>query len=160
MPDKFIPSYDFDQYFGKNPEDYFNAARIAKAEQAYAEYIEEKKDSSLEKMAEMVQKMTAQIAEIEPGQTMDGVIDSVYAQAFSIKCSAGMYGYPLATAFANQLFYYCKEVAGKPLTAGIQSCMQAHLEALRIIFKKDIRSMSDPVALELLKELDRIGDIT
>lgn len=156
--EKFIPTYDFDQYFGKNPEDYFTPARIANAERTYDRCIDEKRDSAIATLVEMVERMFTLIAKIEPGQTMDEIIDGMYAQAFSIKCNAGMYGYPLATAFANQLFYYCKDLVGKPLSASVQASMQAHLAALRIIFKRNIRSMTDPVALELLKELERIGE--
>ena len=158
MSEVVMPIYDFDQYFGKNPEEYFNAKRIAEAERVYDQCIAEKQEGVVHDMVEMVEKMIAQLDKIEPGQTMESIIDSIYAQAFSIKCNAGMYGYPLATAFANQLFYYCKEIAGKPLNLHVQACMRAHLDALRIIFKKNIRSMSDPVALELLKELERIGE--
>jgi hypothetical protein len=158
MTDVFLPAYDFDQYFGKKPEEYFNEKRIAAAEKVYAEYIAEKQDDVLHDMVEMVEKMLGQLGTVVPGETIEPILDSIYAQAFSIKCNAGMYGYPLATAFANQLFYYCKEIAGKPLNTHIQACMKAHLDALRIIFKKNIRSMSDPVALELLKELERIGE--
>ena len=159
MTEKYMPAYDFEQYFGKNPEEHFNAARIANAERVYVRCIEERQENALQNMVEMIEKMMLHISAIEPGQTMDATIDSIYAQSFSIKCNGGMYGYPLATAFANQLFYYCKEVAGKPLTVAVQACMQAHLNALRVIFAKNIRSMTDPAALELLKELERIGNL-
>lgn len=158
MTEILTPTYDFDQYFGKNPEEYFNAKRIADAERAYAQCIADKEGEVLNNMAEMVDKMLAQLAKIEPDKTVESALDSIYAQAFSIKCNAGMYGYPLATAFAHQLFYYCKEIAGKPLNTHMQACLRAHLDALRIIFKKNIRSMTDPIALELLKELERIGE--
>ena len=131
---------------------------IAEAEKAYAQCIAEKQEDVLHNMVEMVDKMIAQLMSVEPGKTMESVLDSIYAQAFSIKCNAGMYGYPLATAFSHQLFYYCKEIAGQPLNTHMHVCLQAHLDALRIIFKKNIRSMSDPIALELLKELERIGE--
>jgi len=158
MTDKIVPVCDFDEFFGKNPEEHFSSARLANAERVYAQIIEEQKDDAQKKMVKMIEQMLEQIAKIEAGKTMESIVDSIYAQSFSIKCNAGMYGYPLATAFANQLFYYCKEIAGQPLNTNMQASLRAHLEALRIIFKKNIRSMTDPIALELLKELERIGE--
>ncbi len=155
MVRKVTPTYDFDQYFGKHPEEYFTAGRIATAERVYKQCIEENQDNAIGSMVGMIESMITELADTSIGQTMDDVIDHIYAQAFSIKCNAGMYGYPLATAFANQLFYYCREIAGKPLSQNMQACMRAHLEALRIIFKNKIRSMTDPTALELLKELEK-----
>lgn len=158
MAEKFTPTYDFELFFGPHPEDYFTPSRIAAAEKTYARVVEDKKQDALASMVQMISQMTDKIMQIEPGKPMDEVVNVVYAQAFSIKCNAGIYGYPLATAFANQLFYYCKELIGKPLTRQMQACMRAHLEALRLIFKNDIRSMTDPAALELLKELERLGE--
>ncbi len=160
MVEKVTPEYDFDQFFGKNPEAHFTAARIANAERVYTRCIEETETDALKNMVEMIEKMIGQIGNAKVGEIAETTIDNIYAQAFSIKCNAGMYGFPLATAFANQLFYYCKNIAGKPMTNSAQTSISAHLSALRVIFKNNIRNISDPIAQELLKELGHLGEIS
>ena len=159
MVNKITPEYDFCEFFGKNPEEYFTAARIANAERVYARCIEETGKNALQNMMEMIEKMIFLIRGANVGETADEMIDTIYAQAFSIKCNAGMYGFPLATAFANQLFYYCKEISGKSMTLNTKTSIEAHLSALKIIFKNNIQNMSDPIAQELLVELERVGNI-
>jgi chemotaxis protein histidine kinase CheA len=159
MAEKITPTYDFEQFFGKNPEEHFSAARVASAERVLARAVEEAETDALKNMHEMIETMIGQVAKITVGTIESDVIDNIYAQAFTIKCNAGMYGFPLATAFANQLFYYCKNISGKPMANSAQASISAHLSALRLIFKNNIRSISDPIAQELLKELERIGEI-
>ena len=107
----------------------------------------------------MVATMIEQVGKITIGTIESDIIDNIYAQVLTIKCNAGMYGFPLATAFANQLFYYCKNISGKPMTNSAQASISAHLSALRLIFKNNIRNISDPIAQELLKELESMGKI-
>lgn len=159
MAKKFTPKYEFDQFFGKNPEDYFTAARIANAERTYEHCIIENQSEAIESMIAMTADMINQINQAIVGNIEDSLFDTIYAQAFSVKCNAGMYGFPLATAFANQLFYYCKDIAGKPITANAKTSISAHLSALKLIFKNNIRNITDPTAQELLKELEKIGKI-
>lgn len=160
MVEKIMPEYDFDQFFGKNPEDHFTPARIANAERVYTRCIEETETDALKSMVVMIETMIGQINTAKVGEIAEAVIDNIYAQSFSIKCNAGMYGFPLASAFANQLFYYCKTIAGKPMTNSAQTSISAHLAALRVIFKNNIRNISDPIAEELLKELEHLGEIS
>lgn len=159
MVEKITPTYDFEQFFGKNPEDHFSAARIASAERVLARAVEEAETDALKNMTEMIETMIGQIAKTTVGKIENEIVDNIYAQAFSIKCNAGMYGFPLATAFANQLFYYCKNISSKPMTNSAQASINAHLSALKVIFKNNIRNISDPIAQELLKELERMGEI-
>lgn len=157
MVEKITPTYEFDQFFGKNPEDHFSATRVANAERVLARAVEEAATDALKNMHEMIATMIEQVGKTTIGNIENDIIDSIYAQAFSIKCNAGMYGFPLATAFANQLFYYCKNISGKPMTNSAQANISAHLSALKVIFKNNIRNISDPTAQELLKELENMG---
>lgn len=159
MVEKITPTYDFEQFFGKNPEEHFSVARVASAERVLARAVEEAETDALKNINEMIETMIGQVAKTKIGAIESEIIDNIYAQAFSIKCNAGMYGFPLATAFANQLFYYCKNISGKPMTNSAQANISAHLSALKVIFKNNIRNISDPIAQELLKELENTGKI-
>lgn len=157
--EKIMPQYKFEEFFGHEPEKYFNAQRIAAAEKTFTSALRDLEAEALLQMQQAVDAMAAHSRQIFVDQNSDGAIEQLYTQAFLIKCHAGMYGFPLATAFANQLFYYAHGIAGVPCTANSIKSINAHIEALRVIFRKNIRSMTDPVGMELLKELERLGKV-
>jgi hypothetical protein len=73
---------------------------------------------------------------------------------FAIKSTAGIAGYPLATEIAKQLYLYI-EMHGV-IEQDERRVMLEHLNALRAIFRNELKGDGGPIGAELLQALAQL----
>ncbi len=74
----------------------------------------------------------------------------------NIKSSSGIFGYPLATRFAQSLFSFLSVV--KNLDEVSARMMDAHIKALKMIYRDNIQGDGGDAGKELLRELQSYTD--
>jgi chemotaxis protein histidine kinase CheA len=85
--------------------------------------------------------------------------DALFRASHDIKGQATTFGFPLVARVATSL---CKLIEALPAPESIPVLLiDAHVTAIRIIFRDKINDTSNTMALELLKELDaRVAETT
>jgi hypothetical protein len=74
--------------------------------------------------------------------------------AFSLKCQAGTFGYPLGSEVAKSLFRYTVDHA--PYSKESLIVLRKHIDALMVIFQQNIQGEGGKMGEELLGSLDKL----
>lgn len=158
-PKKFMPHTRMREIFGDRPDEYFSASRMDAADRVMDATLDKMEHKALEKLQSYIGQMQ-QLVQHVSGARPEKELDAMAEYAFAIKCHAGMYDYPLASQFANQLFYYSRKLEKADLPSNARTILEAYVAALNLIFKDKVQDMQSPAAVALLKELDRLGKIS
>lgn len=74
--------------------------------------------------------------------------------AHELRGQGGVFDYPLITAFGKTL-YEATSDAGADITENRLKLMEAHIDALRLVFSKQIKGNGGEVGLALMKDIER-----
>ncbi len=74
--------------------------------------------------------------------------------AHELRGQGGIFDYPLITAFGKTL-YEATSDAGAEITENRLKLMEAHIDALRLVFGKQIRGNGGEVGMALMKDIER-----
>lgn len=154
----FMPEYRFKELFGENPEQYFASGKILAAERALQTALEGMSGDALNRLQQAVETARAQLPKMTPGARPEKALDLLLEQAFYIICHAGLHGYGLASDFAHHLYYYARKLEAGVLPSKAPAILEAHINAIHLIFREKIKGEKSPIAQQLLKELDRLAE--
>lgn len=99
-----------------------------------------------------VNKLDESFRSIDPANLSDDDRTKLYRSAHDLKGLGGTYGYPLVTAVAKLLCELIDALPGDQLLPELP-LVQAHVGSLRAAIAQDIRDIDDPLAQQLLGEL-------
>jgi CheY-like chemotaxis protein len=74
--------------------------------------------------------------------------------AHELRGQGGIFDYPLLTSFGKSLYQATLEIRG-PITESRLKLIEAHVDALRVVFNKRVHGSGGKVGAELLKDIER-----
>jgi len=122
-------------------------ARIQALVGDYADWVESYLDS-------MADSLAALRPSAKPLKSNCRHVENINHIAHELRGQGGTFDYPLVTAFGKSL-YEATLHADMPITAASRKLMQAHIDAIRTVFKNRIQGKGGEVGAQLLLEIEQ-----
>ena len=124
----------------------FDPAAVKKAEVAVEEMAED--------YEARLQAEVAALDETFRAMRRDGVVEPrrLYAFAHELRCEAGSFGYPLASAIGNMLARFLDARGGELARADLE-VIESHIDALRAVAGRKVKGDGGEVGLQLVEGL-------
>lgn len=148
------PSYALKEKIGMNVNlgEIFTPERIAAAQKAIDDTQAEFVNWAEKDLVELEHAYRG-IA-LDPANAPPQRIDKVRKIAFSLKCQAGTFGYPLGSEVAKSLYRYTVEHGqynGENIVV-----LRKHIDALHVILQQNIQGEGGAMGKELMANLDKL----
>lgn len=160
--DKFTqvikPDFSLKRKIGKdvNIKNILNEAVEKKATETIKKVSDDFQNIAIDQIKEMEEYLTKIKACILAEEPTKNLCNDIAMKSLSIKGQAGMLGYPLASKVSSSMHTYASKI--EKVEQKEFKILNAYVKTLRIIFEKKISSETDPIAIELLKEFQKVID--
>lgn len=113
--------------------------------------------------AEFVDWATKDLVELEhiyrniaanPDEAAEARMEKIRKIAFSLKCQAGTFGYPLGSEVAHSLYKYTS--ANGAFTKETTVVLRKHIDALQVILQQNIQGEGGKMGDELMASLEKL----
>lgn len=148
------PSYALKEKIGVNVNlnEIFTPERIAAAQKTIDDTQAEFVSWAAKDLMELEHAYRA-IAE-NPEAASDSRIDKVRKVAFSLKCQAGTFGYPLGSDVSKSLYRYTVD-HGQYTSENIV-VLRKHIDALHVILQQNVQGEGGAMGKELMSNLEKL----
>lgn len=99
-----------------------------------------------------LEEAVATAEKLEPGGDNEEATGLIFRVAHDLKGQGSTFGYPLMTQIAGLLCNFIRS-STSPLSSHVVNVIRAHLSALYLILKQDIRGEGDAAAQQLVEKL-------
>jgi hypothetical protein len=148
------PDYSIKEKIGMdvNLSEIFTPDRIAQAQKAIDDTQAEFVEWAYKDLVELEHTYRS-IAE-KPEDAPASRVEKVRKIAFSLKCQAGTFGYPLGSEVAKSLYKYTTTHGS--YTSGNVVVLRKHIDALQVILQQNIQGEGGKMGAELMTGLEKL----
>ncbi|MCH2548220.1 MAG: hypothetical protein MK052_11520 [Alphaproteobacteria bacterium] len=148
------PNFNIKEKIGMNVNlsEIFTPERIAEAQQVIDDTQAEFVDWATKDLVEL--EHTYRIIAKDPANANATRIEKIRKIAFSLKCQAGTFGYPLGSDVAKSLYSYTTK--HDSYTADNIAVLRKHIDALQVILQQNIQGEGGTMGKELIDGLEKL----